>query len=319
MRTLYFNFYGFNVRINCRDFNLHTFSFIKDFSFFKSTKSQKKVDLNIYIENIFPEKSTGLYLSRTKMCRFYQKGFFVREYEYILNDKITASAELISRYEKVFRVRSLSINAVDDILYFFILSSVGESMDLRGMMRLHALSFKNLNITSVVYADSGSGKSTLAKQIIDEQKGQLYSDEITVVDINSQKILPFPIRIGLIQPETKNHRFNIFFDSKNMFSIEKNRIAKPDASQNFIYMTVSKNSEIQTMTKLDFMFLIPKIILGIGLIQMAEHLIRPDSIFLIFRILTNRFRLILTLKKMSGYKYKNGHNDSTVFTDQFLK
>lgn len=124
-----------------------------------------------------------------------------------------------------------------EVSYFFILSTIGELLEKRGYHRLHAAGLKTKETDSalVLFGLSGTGKSSLVLQALQEEKIQIFSDEI--VFFKEGKIFPFPLNVSASEKicqalnlKTERTFFHSEYQSqKNLFPIPPEK--KASASQ----------------------------------------------------------------------------------------
>ncbi|MGZ6480572.1 MAG: hypothetical protein ACXWQE_14775, partial [Bdellovibrionales bacterium] len=106
-----------------------------------------------------------------------------------------------SRGRRLFWISGQDRNLVREVTYKFLLSAIGEALDIKGLHRVHAFGFKHADRTGLLLAPSGRGKSALASLLCLKERGfSLFSDESPLLRRRSAELLPFPTRIS-IAPE----------------------------------------------------------------------------------------------------------------------
>ncbi|MGH7806575.1 MAG: hypothetical protein ACRENT_00610 [Thermodesulfobacteriota bacterium] len=83
-----------------------------------------------------------------------------------------------------------------EIVFLFILSTVGQYLDARG---LHALGVSYNNRGILLILPSGGGKSTLGLELMRHPGFLLLGEDTPLIDRRGY-ILPFPLRLG-VRPE----------------------------------------------------------------------------------------------------------------------
>ncbi len=78
----------------------------------------------------------------------------------------------------------------------FLLSRIGEHLNRRGLVRLHAVGLTGTDGAVAVAMPSGTGKSTLALQALEEDGCTLLSEDSPLIDRHGVAH-PFPLRIGV--------------------------------------------------------------------------------------------------------------------------
>lgn len=113
-----------------------------------------------------------------------------------------------------------------EIAYLFILSSVGQYLDSRGLHRLHALGLSYRRRGILLLLPSGGGKSTMALELLRRPGFGLLSEDTPLIDRRG-RVLPFPLRLG-VRPEQETgipaeHLRTVRrmeFDSKTLIDID---------------------------------------------------------------------------------------------------
>lgn len=175
-----------------------------------------------------------------------------------------------------------------EIAYIALMSKVGECLEKKGWLRMHALGLETKQGATIIPLPCGGGKSVLAYQAI-QQNIPIYSDEIILT--NGEKIYPFPVRIALKKEAAEklnvtNRRLfkRAHFDQKVLVPIPNELIAKPSS----IYRIYSGHKG----GKLSLIFILA---LGLGLPQMREFLIRSDNLLWLPILLLQRIKIAIAL------------------------
>lgn len=269
------------------------------------------------------------YLGRTRMAHVYQLSRRKRLYEYRKERK---SADLIVNFaeKKVAELYSQDANLIYEIIYILILSLSGEFLDAKGLMRLHALGIRDHQQTNVFWGFRGSGKSTLFTCLNQNLVDSFYSDEICLFDLLDKKLKPFPVRIA-VNDETlvrvdKSLQISklqrTFLDSKNTYSFPKEKIAIEDDLGCFIQL--GSYGKANKMQKMNFIYktkLFTAIVLGVGLIQMVEFVLRVSNFGVLIKIFINRIKLLCFLHQQSLlYWQRSGILDQDIrFIIEFIR
>jgi hypothetical protein len=100
--------------------------------------------------------------------------------------------------------RHVEIHAPDvdrlyEIAFLAVHSLLGQELDSRGFVRLHALAVSRAGRTAVVMLPSKGGKSTLLTQLLDDPDVRIVSDDMPLCDRRG-RIHPFPSKISLATP-----------------------------------------------------------------------------------------------------------------------
>lgn len=313
---LVLNIYGYLVLIQSDLFTCENLKAAKDFQHFREIKSYSEYHLRVSLRPLKSLKTSGFYIGKTKMCRVRQKSFNRRELEYIHNNQTMAIVDdLTAAKTRQLDIKALNIDVIDDILYFFLNSSAGEHLEYNGMMRLHALSFTVSDKAILVHGSPGYGKSTLALELIKNPQVKIFSDEITILNLNTYFLYPYPMRIASVenlslQSGSQSIKFTYFFNKKSLVTVEPSKVATP-TRLNYLYkiLNLNKNyplkSEIRVLQKIKLSL---EIFLGAGLIQMWEYLLRLNNLHVIVRILINRIKLICYLWNIKSFTLNKNCN-----------
>ncbi|MCM2276998.1 MAG: hypothetical protein NDJ89_02865 [Oligoflexia bacterium] len=228
-------------------------------------------------------------LFSTKMCAVHGWGRS-RLCDYGDGLRVLARNEARFRFFKLVDP-ALKGNGEDayEVAYTTLLSAIGESLDLRGFHRVHALGFELNGEVRLMPLPSGRGKSTRCVELLKNPATRIFSDEMPLV--RQGKLYPFPIRIALrpadaekLLPGQKGRIFNRrLFPSKHLFPIDRDRVASPARITGVELRPGTRSSGVSL-----FFSLIPPLVIGLGLTQMAEHMLRLDTLPRLIRIASSR-------------------------------
>lgn len=213
---------------------------------------------------------------KTRVCQIL---FFRQKRRYVYKDSSFAD-DFSSNSRRIlkFFYNELTTGVEEGNLFF--LSAVGELLEYKGLLRLHACGFEDGNNAFVFPGDSGFGKSTLAKDILLKTDLKIISDEMVLTD--GYRFFSFPLRISLKEFfESETYSVNKW--SRNRFApkwqvqIPDQRISKK-AHSGKIYLS-------SEMSRLDFFI---RVVSGYGLPQMKEYFIRRDNILKLTKVFFQR-------------------------------
>ena len=308
MNTQGFNIYGYCIKIMSTEFSLSELKVNDDFKLF-STTVEENPDVLIVIKKLTDLRLRGFRIGKTAMCEVRQLSLHCRQLVYRKHEKILA----LVNDSSVSKRRLIEINAadnaiLDDVLYFLINSCCGEHLDKKGLMRIHALSYSSNDRCGVVYGFPGAGKSTVAIGLMKSSDVRIFSDEISIYDIENKVLLPFPIRIAVNDIYEKvglATKFTYFFNTKYLVGLEKDKIATSRKLTHLHFLDWSRKPVL---------FYLISMLLGIGLIQMWEYFLRFNNIPTLFRITVNRLKLCRIL-----FSYKPHFLDRNLSLEEKLK
>lgn len=319
MSTVRLDFYGYKVFIEDRCDKSVPDRIRNDFSFFVRDVAARGVFFNettatnsLFIEIINSKNFnfSGLYLGKTKLCRVKQASLKKRVFSYYLSEECRASAAVTDNLKnKTCTIDANNPSLAFEIAYLLILSSVGENLESRGLMRIHASSCLFKNKSFCFWGKRRAGKSTLILNLLQHIDLSVYSDENTLYDLNTDQIQPFPIRMSIdadtnralqsFSGSSAREDSRCFLDNKLLVDIPINRRALP-RHFDFFYILGHRNTEnkVVSLGVKNYFFLFIDIVLGVGIIQMAEFLLRPTNIPTLFKILLNRVRLYFKIVRL---------------------
>lgn len=290
--VFFFDVYGFKIKLESFLFNNKDLKITEDYAFFAS-REITNVDLNIEIFPFEQKVKSGFYLGKTSMCEMYQISYNLR-YLYFKNNIGFVSDFSKSKQTRHICIYTSDLQACNDIIYFCVQSCLGEHLDFNQKMRIHGFSFSKNEKSVVVHGASGVGKSSLAKLCLGDENINIFSDETSLLDLQTLSILPFPLRISEVLDiesiDPKNLKFNYFFSGKGMISIPNNKISKP--KRFYYFISLEKHS------RSNFAILFYQVVFGIGLMQMREYMLRPNNILKLLMIFLYRIRLFLIIFKL---------------------
>lgn len=308
MNTQYFNIYGYCIKIISIDFSLSELKVNSDFEFF-SCAVVANPDLLIEVKKLTDLRLRGLPIGKTAMCEVRQLSLHRRQLVYRKQEQILALVnDLSDSARRLIEINAADSAIIDDVLYFLINSCCGEYLDKKGLMRIHALSYTSQGRGGVVYGFPGAGKSTVALGLVKNGNVRIFSDEISIYDLENKVLLPFPIRMAVADISEKaglSIKFTYFFNTKYLVGLEKDKIATTGKLTHFYFLDRSKKPVL---------FYLVSILLGIGLIQMWEYFFRFNNISTLIKITVNRLKLCRII-----FSHKPGFLDRNLSLEEKLK
>ena len=292
--NLILNFYNIIVKIESKPEIINLIK--KDFSYFVCDNYNKQLNINL---KIFLEKPNFDIIPIIK-ATFYHPDFIAYDYKHIryIDYKQVALSTYDYKNEEG-TIWSEDVNLLHEISYLLIHSRVGELLDKKNIHRVHALGFAYKNKGVLILLPQGGGKTTLALELLTNYEIKLLSDDIPLITKN--KILPFPLRIGI----EKNQNINIpkdfisnfirrNFRPKTLIDIEyfKDKISK-ETTPNLIFIAERENSYNTRIIKISkfktFIGFLKNCIIGYGLPQVVEYFLTIK-----FNDIINKFKIIIS-------------------------
>jgi hypothetical protein len=199
-------------------------------------------------------------------------------------DYFGAALAIFHRREQRCVVYATDDDLAHEIGYLFILSTVGQHLDRRGLHRLHALGVSYRQRGIVLLLPSGGGKSTLALELLRRPGFRLLSDDSPLVDRRG-RILPFPLRLG-VRPDRDTgipSRYlrtvrRMEFDPKTLIDLEYFSDRLGGAVEPALVLVGQRNlgdvSEIVPLARrLALNAMIANMVIGLGIYQGLEFVL----------------------------------------------
>ena len=226
--TEFFDFYGLTIQVRSVSEEL-TEEVRRHFAYFRVSSAPGEVQVEMRLEPPpyaeLPSLPASVFTPRN-VC------FQNKRVSYI--DYFGQGLAIFDRNEKRCVIYSTDHDLVHEIAYLFILSTVGEYLDSRGIHRVHALGVSYHDRGILLLLPSGGGKSTMALKLL-RQPGFLLLGEDTPLIDRRGRIHPFPLRIGVrvetdtgIPPQYLRTVNRMEFDPKTLIDIEyfKDRVGQ---------------------------------------------------------------------------------------------
>jgi hypothetical protein len=182
-----------------------------------------------------------------------------------------------------------------ELAYLSLHSYVGEKLEKLGFIRLHALTFSHNGQTGAVILPSTGGKSSLAWLMTQNKSYAVYADEMSL--LYKKTLQPYPWRLGLdlraalnvgADPEKWRQTQRLIGQPKFLATIDNEKVAKPQLLNACYWGVASDKNEIRKATRQEKIEFIWSTVVGTGLMQMGEYILRLDNIWSLFKIATNR-------------------------------
>jgi hypothetical protein len=212
-----------------------------------------------------------------KRIYFYKRGSF--------------ATDQIRGKKRKFKFQAASDDEALEEIFYFIQSSVGENLEKSGWVRIHACGFVLDDQAVIIPGDSGQGKSTFILWLLEKTNLPLLSDELILT--NGKDYVGFPMRISI---KNRNELPNLPAESWNrsrwksrwQISIPPDRLHRYPISGQLVLLP----KQTQNFATWQLRFL-----LGLGIAQMKEYLLRPLNLGNLFLFLWRRLKILFLLKK----------------------
>lgn len=285
-REISLDIYGISVVI--KSFSRRHPDFIsffrEDFSYFETsvpTAADTAIVFELHDQALeLTEGFDGHRAFATRMCTVHGVWGRTRRCDYGNGIQLFADNSRLSRRYVLSDPRCVSLGSeAYEVAFTTLLSVIGEQLDRRGFHRVHALGFERDGDAWLVVLPSGGGKSSLCAKLLKEPQIKIFSDEMPL--LRNGVVYPFPIRMALKPRDAETLmagvRGRIFkrrlFQEKVLFTFTRERIAQPTPVRKLL---VERDGDSPWVKKTGV--LISTMVIGLGLAQMAEHMLRLHSI-----------------------------------------
>jgi hypothetical protein len=331
MKTVFFKFQNSSLVVQADEDDMTSLTVLEhlceDFSHFKTDQAPflfSRVILMGQKPFILPGKKP---LFKTKMSKVYGWG---RQRVCVYGP----GSAIFSDSQKDFREHHIYSEDFDELYemsYTTMLSTAGEYLDTQKFHRIHALGIQTADEAGLVVLPTGGGKSALALLCLKNTNINIFSDETPLLG-KGACIHAFPTRIGISPQVAEALRLLIkpqrlflrrLFPAKTLIAIDPKKIAKPAKIDFLICGRLQSGSpRITPSNKLVALFyLLHSMVIGIGVAQMSEHMLRLNSLTRLFNIAFSRLaRALEVLWQAENYIFylSNDSQENFKALDCFL-
>lgn len=229
-----------------------------------------------------------------------------------------------------FYIAGKNINIVHEVAYTILHSALGEELDARGFHRAHALGIEVAGVRALMLAPSGFGKSALATLLTRREDTRLFSDENPL--LRGRYLHPFPIRLALAPEaasafeQTEDDRFQRHrYKPKSLFAFPATKQAEGGLLDVLLVAKrTTKSPSIQRRPRVAALpALVSSLVVGIGLAQMAEWMLRWNAFgrltAIFFRRVSTAFRILAGPTEVYRFNMTANAFDNVRCLDEFLR
>lgn len=286
MRSQGFQFLDITLEIKSESETVLNF-FAREFEHFLKPSISSEAQIEIEVTSAKPPASAPRLGVPSSVC-LQSWGPGQRTYHYQRGS--FATDRIQGRKRKLVFHSASDEEALEEIFYF-IQSAVGESLERSGWVRLHACGFVLGDQAIIIPGDSGQGKSTFSLWLLENTNLSLLSDELILT--NGKHYLGFPMRISIKNKGEIQNRAAEFWSrsrwkSRWQISIPSPRLHRQPIQGQVVFLP----QQSQNFAKWQVRFL-----MGLGIAQMKEYLLRPSNIGNLFVFLLRRTKILFLLKK----------------------
>jgi hypothetical protein len=173
---------------------------------------------------------------------------------------------------------------VREIAYLFLLSTVGQYLDSKGLHRIHAMGVNYKGHGILLLLPSGGGKSTMTMELLKHPEFTLLSEDTPLID-RKGRVHPFPLRLGFrndggteVPEEQRRTLQRMEFDPKTFVDISFFRHRLSDAVDPGLILVGERNLGIESSIALlskrgALKAMIKYLVVGLGVYQGLEFLL----------------------------------------------
>jgi hypothetical protein len=215
-----FDFYGLTVEVSCAAPELVE-EVRRDFAYFQVPTDEALVRVEMRLTAPPYSELPAIpasFLTPRNVC--YRNG----KLSYI--DYFGRGLVVFNRQVRQCTVYGTDSELLREIVYLFLLSTVGQHLDQRRLHRVHALGVSYRGRGILLLLPSGGGKSTMALQLLKHPGVLLLGEDTPLIDGHG-RILPFPLRLGVrpgqqtgVPPQYLSTVQRMEFDPKTLIDIE---------------------------------------------------------------------------------------------------
>jgi hypothetical protein len=226
-----------------------------------------------------------------------------------------------------FWISGPNANSVREIAYCILLSAMGEELDRLGLHRAHALGFEDAGRRFLLTAPSGAGKSSLARLM---SRVRLFSDESPLLKGN--EIHPFPLRLAVAPSVAAALGFGegeLFirqsFGAKVLHPFPARRLAESGpVDVIMIGRPGARAPRIVPRSRLTVSVdLFGAVVVGLGLAQMSEWMLRLSALPRLISIACRRFltmaKLLADARQVYEFQLCSDARRNSECLEQFLR
>ncbi|MEW6270766.1 MAG: hypothetical protein AB1689_15900 [Thermodesulfobacteriota bacterium] len=279
-----FDFYGLTVAVEGHPAELVD-QLRRDFAFFRRRAAVASADVRVEIRleeppwecvpalpaSVFTPRNVSFTDGVTTYLDYFGRGLAV-----------------LDRRDRSCVVHCPDPDLAHEIAYLFLLSTVGQHLDARGLHRVHALGVSHRGQGILLLLPSGGGKSTLALELLSRPGFFLLSEDTPLVDRRG-RLLPFPLRLGVrpeerpeIPPQYLRTVRRMEFDPKTLIDLEYFRGRIGDVVPAKVLLVGERNSGavsaiVPTSNPAAFRALVKYMVVGLGVYQGLEFLLERGA------------------------------------------
>ena len=314
--TEHFDFYGLTIEISSSSAGLVD-EVRRDFAYFRvpAGQGQVRVEMRLtpppYAE--LPSLPASIFTPRN-VCFQNSKQTYI--------DYFGRGLAVFDRQERRCVIYGSDTDLVHEIAYLFMLSTIGQYLDSRGMHRVHALGVSYHSKGLLLLLPSGGGKSTMALELMRCPGFLLLGEDTPLIDRRG-RILPFPLRLGArpeqetgVPPEHLRTVERMEFGPKTLIDIEyfKDRLGGVVKADLLLVgeRNLGEISEIVPLARRHALkALVKYMVVGLGVYQGMEFLLERGLTELLGKggvAISRLYNSVQLLARAPAYRFVMGRN-----------
>ena len=313
-----FDFYGFTVQVSSPSAELVE-EVRRDFVCFRLPPGEKQANVEVRMHLSPPPYSELPPVSATLST---PRNVCFRSGKISYIDYFGKALSVYDREKRHCTIYGTDTDMVHEIAYLFILSTVGQNLDSRGIHRIHALGVSYHNRGILLLLSSGGGKSTMALELLRHPDFLLLGEDTPLIDRRGT-ILPFPLRLGIrpgnaegIPPEYLRTMRRMEFDPKTLIDIEYfgDRLGEA-VKPGFLFVGERNLGEVSEIVPLGrygaLKALLKDMVIGLGIYQGLEFLLERGPWEMLGKggvVASRLFNGLRLLARVRAYKFVLGRD-----------
>lgn len=302
MKSIHFDFFGHGLVVSATPEHAAALEDLReDFSYFAVQPEVISAENQIVLSGSAGPEPRGPALFTTNMCRAYGLGSTrVCDYGDGTISRLTDHGEGL-----LVEIFGRDREHVFEVAFSALLSIIGERLDRSGFHRVHALGFRMGGAGVLLPLPQGGGKSATGLLVLENAQAQIYSDETPL--LKGGCMYPFPVRFAL-RPEVAQGlgltgAARVFkrkvFPAKSLFPVAHGRVAEAAPVDVLLSgVTGARAPRIEACSKAAaFECLLKYMVVGIGVAQMREHMLRVAAAPALAMIAASRLREAWTVTR----------------------
>ncbi len=189
-----FSFYDYEVDVEGTTDEI-TNEVARDFAWFVSNgdHSHKSADLRLELElkeppwKGLPSAPAAVITPRNVTFRDGGKAYI---------DYFGRGLAILDDSENLCTMFSPDFDMLREMAYLYLLSTVGQHLDSKGLHRIHAMGVNHSGSGILLLLPSGGGKSTMTLELLKQPDFTLLSEDTPLIDRDGN-LHPFPLRLGV--------------------------------------------------------------------------------------------------------------------------